>query len=405
MIGEDNMRNRCLEQFDSIIKVKITGSNIHNYLKRIMKKKIHIIKMIPVSYKEVHVILKYSEYQKLLEYKSVYEITVLQYLGKLKIKEVVKKNSVLLLFMVLGLILILFFSRVIFSVEVIHQDKEIRELLIRELSSYDIKRYAFKKNYQQLEEIEDEILERNKDRLEWIEIIEYGTKYMVRVEERKLNQQEDNFQYQSIVSKKNAILVRVDAIRGEKVRNVNDYVAKGDTVISGYITLPNNTSVATMAEGVVLGEVWYQVDVDYPIVYQETNFTGKSKDVYVVRFLNHRISLFDFLEYRSFQSKDKVLITSNLLHFQLVKEKQFEVEVKDEVYTEDIARNKAIDYIKQKLMKDNEDIVEFKDVKILDASSDEDSIQFQLFVRAIENIGEVVPIREIEVEEKSSGTS
>ena len=392
------MRNRYLETFDSIVKIKIEGSNIHNYLKRVMKKKINIIKVIPVSYREIHLILKYSEYQKLLQYKSIYQVTVLQVMGKLKAKKVLEKNFILLGFMILGLILILFLSRVIFSVEVIHQDKEIRSLLERELGKYDIKKYYFKKSYEELEEIEDKILEENKERLEWIEIISYGTKYMIRVEERKVNKEEKEFQYQSIISKKSAILVQVDATRGEKVKNIHDYVKRGDTIISGYITLPNNTKVATMAEGVVYGEVWYQVDVDYPIVYQETNLTGRTKNVFVIRLLNKRISLFDFDEYRSFQSNDKVLIASNLLGVEFVREKQFEAIIKDEVYTEDIARNKAIDYIKQKLMRDNKGIREIKDVKILSTDSDEDSIQFQLFVSAIENIGKIVPIEEIELE-------
>jgi len=38
-------------------------------------------------------------------------------------------------------------------------------------------------------------------------------------------------------------------------------------------------------------------------------------------------------------------------------------------------------------------------VKILSSSSDEDSIEFDLFVSAIEEIGEVVPIEEIKEEE------
>lgn len=395
------MRNRYLERMDSIVKIKIEGSNIHNYLKRVMRKKVQIIKVIPISYREVHLILKYSEYQKLLNFKSIYQITVLQFMGKLKFYHLLKRNSILLVFMILGLILIVFLSRFIFSVEVIHQDKEIRALLMRELKEYDIHRYSLKKGYEDLEKIEDEILDNNKDRLEWIEIINYGTKYMVRVEERKLNQENEVYQYQSIVSKKSAILIQIDAIRGEKVKNVNDYVMRGDTVISGYITLPNNITVATMAEGVVYGEVWYQVDVDYPIVYQETNLTGKSKDVYVLKLLNHKISLFNFEEYHSFKSKDKILIESSLLGIKLVKERQFEALVKDEVYTEDIARNKAIDYIKEKLMKDNRDIVEIKDVKILSTDSDEDSIRFELFVRVIENIGEVVPISESKLEEEN----
>lgn len=394
------MRNRYLEQMDKIVKVKIEGNNINNYLKRIMKKEIYFIEAIPISYREVHLVLKYSEYKRLLNFKSIYKITILQYKGKLKLYKLLKKNSILLISMCIGLFLIVFLSRIIFSVEVIHYDRETRELLIKELKKYDITRYSLKRSYEELEDIEDKILENNKDKLEWIEIINYGTKYIIRVEERKINENKKNYQYQNIVSRKNAVLVRIDAIRGEKVKNINDYVKEGDTVISGYITLPNNTKVPTMASGTIYGEVWYKVDVDYPIVYQETNYTGKSRDVYVIKFFNHRISLFNFANYRSFESKDKILIESNLLGIQLVKEKQYEVLIKDEVYTEDIARNKAIEYIKDKLMRNNSNIKKIGEVKILSTNSDVDSIKIDLFVSVIEDIGAVVSIDENEINTK-----
>ena len=55
------MRNRYLERFDRLVKVRIVGSNINNYLRRVIKKKINIIELIPISFRENHVILKYSD--------------------------------------------------------------------------------------------------------------------------------------------------------------------------------------------------------------------------------------------------------------------------------------------------------------------------------------------------------
>lgn len=396
------MRNRYLEKIDNIVEIKIVGSNINSYLRRIIKKKINIIKVTPISRKEVHLVLKYSEYLRLLEINSIYEVSIIKYRGRLKFKEQIKNNYILLMFMVLGLIGIVVLSNIIFFVEVIHQDKEIRSFLKSELASYGIVKYSFKKDYNQLEKIEDEILEKNKDRLEWIEIITYGTKYMVRVEERKLNKKEDEVGEQSIVSKKNAVLVRIDAVSGEKVKNVNDYVEKGEVVISGYITLPDNSKVMTRAMGVVYGEVWYQVDVDFPIVYQETKLTGKSKDIFVVEFFNKRISLFDYDKYHSFKSRNKVLLESNLLGVKFVREKQYEAVIKDEIYTEDMARGKAIDYIKNKLTRDNKNIIKIDDIKILSMNSDEDSIEFKLFIKTIEDIGEAVAIKEVLIEEETN---
>lgn len=396
------MRNRYLEQLNKRVRVRIVGSNINNYLKRVIKNKINVIHLNPVSYREVHVILEYSEYKKLLKLKSIYEISVMENLGGKKFEETLGKNAIMLMFIVLGLFLIMFLSRVVFSVDVIHQDSEIRELLKSALKKEGIVKYSLKKNYEELEGIRDRILEDNKHLLEWIEISSYGTKYIVRVEERKLNEKEDEFRYQSIVSKKEAVLTKVEAIRGEKIKGANEHVKAGEVVISGYITRPDNSKVPTKAEGTIYGEVWYEVEVDYPIVYQETNLTGNSKTVYAFYFFGRRISLFDFDNYRSFEAKQKVLVSSNFLDIKFVREKQFEAEIKDEVYTEEIAKVKAIDYIKSKMIRDNKDIIEISDVKILEEDIDEDSVSFKLFVKAIEDIGEVVVIDEIREEGSSS---
>lgn len=392
------MRNRYLEKWSSIVKIKVEGKNINNYIKKLMKKKIKIIKIIPISYKEVNLILNVSEYQKLTSIKTVmYKITILSYHGKLKVKKELKSNSTLIIFLLLGITLIIFLSRVVFKIEVIHQDKSIRNLLITELNKYDIKKYSFKKNYQELEKIENKILENNKDKLEWIEITETGTKYIVRVEERKINKKSKEKKYQNIISKKDAIITNIKAISGEKLKETNDYVKKGDIIIAGYITLPDNSKVPTVAEGEVLGEVWYKVKIDYPFIYQEKNLTGNTKIVYTINFFNKSISLFNFKKYKTFSKKNKILLSRIFPNISLIKEKQYETKVLDDVYTEDIAKNKAIDYIKQKLLKDNHNIKEIKDVKILTSSSDEDSIKMNIFIKSIENIGKYSKLDEEEL--------
>lgn len=386
------MRNRYIEKFDSIIKIKIEGKNINNYIKRLLKRKINIIRLIPISYKEVHLIIKYQEYQKIIKYKTTYKISIINTYGTIRIKKNIKKNTILILAIILGLFLIITLSNLIFSIDIIHQDKEIRSLLKQELELNGIKKYHFKKSYKELEKIEDKILEKNKDKLEWIEIIESGTKYIVRIEERKVNTEDEVYRYQSIISKKDAIITEIKATQGEKVKNVNDYVKKGDTVISGYITLPNNTTKTTMAKGKVYGEVWYQVTVEYPFIYQEEKLTGRSKTIYVLNFINKRFSIFDFDKYKSFSTKDKILLSNPLININLVKEKQYELIVKDEVYPEDIAINKAQDYIKQKLKKDNPDIKKIKDITILSNEATDSTINLKLFVSAIENIGDLIEI-------------
>lgn len=386
------MQNRITTKFDNIVKVKIEGININNYIKRLLKKKINIIKLIPISYKEVHLIITIKEYEKLIKYKSIYTITIIDRYGQAKLKVKFKKNLILLSALTLGLVLIILLSNVIFSIDIIHEDKEIRDLLKTSLANNGIKKYTLKKDYNTLEKIEENILNTNKDKLEWIEIIESGTKYIVRTEERKINKTKKNHQYQNIVAKKNAVITKIKAYQGEKVKVVNDYVKKGDVIISGYITHPDNTQTPTMAKGVVYGEVWYKIYLNYPFVYQEEKLTGATKTIYVLNFLNKRLSIFDFKKYKSFKSKDKILLSNSLSNISLIREKQYELKVKDEVYPEDIAITKAKDYIKTKLKKDNPNIKKIKDITITHQEENEQTLDLSLFITAIENIGAVSKI-------------
>ena len=386
------MKNKYLDNFDNIVKIKVEGKNINNYIKRLIKRKINIIKLIPISYKEAHIILKYKDYRELTKYKSIYKISIINTYGKLKIRKIVKKNQILIVSLLIGISIIITLSNIIFSIDIIHEDKEIRRLLKEELEKNGIKKYKFKKSFSKLEKIEDKILEENKDKLEWIEIKESGTKYIVRIEERKINDNKKEYEYQNIISKKKATITEIKALRGEKVKNVNDYVNKGDIIIAGYITLPNNSKIPIMASGEVYGEVWYKVSMQYPYIYREENLTGKNKTIYVLKLINKRISFFNFKKYKSFKSKDKILLSNQLSTIKLIKEKQYELKVLDEVYPEDIAINKAKDYIERKLKKDNPNIKEIKKIIIINKEEKETILDIKMFISVIENIGEISKI-------------
>ena len=62
--------------------------------------------------------------------------------------------------------------------------------------------------------------------------------------------------------------------------------------------------------------------------------------------------------------------------------------------TMDVVRIKAIDYLKEKMIRGNKDIKEFRDIKVLDTSSDEDSVCFKVFARVVEDIGMVSEIND-----------
>ena len=87
------MKNSFFETFNSIIKLKVEGKNINNYIKRLIKDKINIIEQIPISYKEAIRVIKYSDDLKIKEFKKCFDIIYTNNNDFNDIIELIQKNS------------------------------------------------------------------------------------------------------------------------------------------------------------------------------------------------------------------------------------------------------------------------------------------------------------------------
>ena len=382
------MKDKILKIFSSSIKIKVTGRNINNFLKRLINNNINIEKVIPISHKEIDLIINYQDLDKVLKLKTIYNIKIVRYYGKLRIIKRIKKDIFILSFLLIGLLIIYTLSNVIFKVEVIHSNNNIIKLVTKELEDNGIKKYKFAKSYQEIEKIKNKILEENKDTLEWLEIIREGTKYTVRVEERIINNKPKDNKIYNIVASKNAVIKNIYAESGEKVRSINTYVKKGDIVISSDITLPNNEKISKTASGKVLGEVWYNINIEYPYQYHEIKYTGNKKKVLVLNLLNKRISFFDFHKYKTFNRNVKYIFNNNVIPISLTYEDEYETNIINEVYDYDTAKEKGIAKAKQKLLEKYSNIKEVTDIKIINEEDKETKISLNLFVTCLEDITE-----------------
>ena len=386
------MQEGTIYKLKSKIKVKITGRKVEYFLKKLMSSKIELLDIKLVNHKELIVLIYKKDYEKLLEIKSIYEIEILGYRGMLKIKKIIDINKILISFIFLGLALLILLSNTIFEVEVIHNDKNIRDFLIKELSDYDIEPYKFKKKFGEIEKIKKEILEKYRDKIEWLEIENVGTKYIVKVEERKIIDIEKDYTKRNVVATKPAIIKKVFAKNGVIVKNVDDYVNEGDVVISGEVMLNETVKETIKAEGEIFGEVWYNIKVEYPYIYSEKKVTGNFKDTLSINLLNKRISLFN--KYKDFIVEDKVLLKHLFLPISLVKQKQREVSIIEYVLTEeealDAALKKAREQMNAKLDED-EYIISEKQLKV---NIKESIIVVDVFYAVYENITGYAEIEE-----------
>ncbi len=382
------MKDKILKIFSSSIKIKVTGRNINNFLKRLINNNINIEKVIPISHKEIDLIINYQDLDKVLKLKTIYNIKIVRYYGKLRIIKRIKKDIFILSSLLISLLLIYTLSNVIFKVEVIHSNKNIIKLVTKELEDNGIKKYKFVKNYQEIEKIKNKILEENKDTLEWLEIIREGTKYTIRVEERIINNKPKDNKIYNIVASKNAVIKNIYAESGEKIRSINTYVKKGDIIISSDITLPNNEKISKTASGKVQGEVWYNINIEYPYQYHEIKYTGNKKKVLVLNLLNKRISLFDFHKYKTFNRNIKYIFNNNITPISLIYEDEYETNIINEVYDYNTAREKAITKAKEKILEKYPNIKDITNIKIINEEDKKNKISLNLFVTCLEDITE-----------------
>ena len=393
------MENKYLKRLDKIVKIKVSGRNVYRFIDRLIKDKVYIYDLKIINIKNVIIKISYDDYLILKDKKSIYDIDLLDVYGKLKIKKYFKEHYVFIIFLIIGYVVLMFLSNFIFDIEVVHANFEIRELVYRELRKNGIEKYIFRKSYQELENIEKNILDNNKTKIEWIEINRSGTKYIVRVEERKIDKGKEKFEYQDIVSSKSGIITKVLAKSGEIIKNTNDYIKGGEVVISGNITLPDGSSVLSRASGKVYAEVWYLVDVSYPYIYREEILTGRAKEVFLIKFLNKRISLFDFSKFNTFKKSDRILFGDIFKFLSFIKEKQYEMIVIDEFYTKEEVVVKAVERAVTRVkdtLREDEQIIKYR---ILSTYYDESKVNLKIFFSVNEEVSEVRKIDNNEVED------
>ncbi|MFV0249466.1 MAG: sporulation protein YqfD [Bacilli bacterium] len=386
------MENKWINYSKNRLLIKITGKNINRFIRKVIDNKIDILHMNYINFKEIEILIYKKDYQKLKEIKTIYDIVILDTLGVSKIKKFIYKNQYFLFFLLIGIIIFYGLVNTIFEIEVIHSSSSIRNLINEELKKEGLKVYTFKKNYKKLQIIKENILNKYKDKIEWIEIEEVGTKYIVRVEERIITIEESQKKYQNITAKKAAILVKIDAKSGEIIKNVNEYVKKGEVVISGIIKLYDEIQEFVSAQGQIFGEVWYKVQVEYPLYYKEEKITNNKNKVLVIKFLGKNIELFNFNKYKFKNIEENILLQSNLIPLKLVYEKQTEKEIIEENLTIEEATNKAIKVATSKIeskLSDNEKIISTKKLKVEQNNS---KIIVEVFFAVCEDITDIQEI-------------
>lgn len=363
IIKVENFRDRFLR--------KLISSNIYFYdVKYIDKDKLHV-KINLEDYKRVKRLGFFSK------------IKVVKYEGYVGIKKHFKNNLYFYLMAIFCFILMDIITSFIVSVEVIHENSRIRNLVTSELYDSGIKRFSLRKDFDQVEDIKNKILDNNKNSIEWLSITRDGMTYTVRVEERIITSIDKEEGFRHIISTKNALVTKVVSSKGDVLVRSGDYVKKGDILISGNINLYEEVKGNILATGDVYGDVWYTTEINFPFVYEEKVYTGEVRSNLTI---NSKVLFKN--KYKDFDKKDVKSISVFGLKFSFYKEHEYKLVSKR--YNNKDAENKALEKIKEEFETRLNDKGVVISQKVLKKEENNSTMSMSVFVVTNEHISKAL---------------
>ena len=320
--------------------------------------------------------------------KNILDIEVIKYYGKKGIILFIKKHYILMISFIISYIIVLLLSKIIFSIEVITNNLSIKDNILSELKEYGIEKYKFIKNIEQLEIIKNKILENNKDTLEWIEITRVGTKYVVNITPRIIDNTIIDGKTYDIVSKKDGLIKKIILSGGNSVKEVNEVVKKGEVIISSDIVKFDKVVGKRSARGKVYAEVWYTININVPNKHTIYESTNKIVNHIYLDIFGYKFTLMGKYNSNTTLNTTTTLIDKPYLFFKVMKERKELYEYKKVTLTKEEAYEEAIkraDKIINDKLDTDEHIIERK---VLKNNSYSSKIELELFYRVYEDITE-----------------
>ena len=330
--------------------------------------------------------IDYEDYKKI---SRRYKTKIIKYYGKRFIINYLDTNKYMLISLFISFLVLYLLTNTIFKININTNDEKLYNLINNSLKENNISIYKRKKSFKELKKIKNKILKNNEESLEWIEIKEKGCIYNVELTARVKNKENNSDNNpKDIVASKDGLIKYITSSSGVKLKDVNDYVKKGEVLISGNIIKGEDTLITQVrAKGKVYAEVWYTVNITIPFNYVEYVETGKVINHYYLDIAGKKFTLIGKYDSNFTMNTKDLVLEKPYLFFKLYKETKREYKYKEfninenEAYKE--AHKRSENKIKSKL-NDNEYIIS---KKVLKKEVFRSKMNIEVFFKVYENIG------------------
>ena len=377
--------------------ISIKGKQNKYFLKTLFKQN---IKIENIKYKKDEIIIKtsYEEYKKILKINTSCKIDIIKTSGLRRLEQLYQKYKTSLIIFVISVLFIIFISNLVLFINIETNNKEIKKEIEEELVKNKINMYSYRKKYKTLKEITTKIKNNNSKEIEWIEIEQKGVYLNIKIIPRVQKKDTDKTKYQDIVAKKDGYIRKIVSERGQILKNIDDYVKKGDIVISGNILKNEKVIGKVRATGKIYAEVWYIVKLNEDIYHQKAEEKERGRTTLSIITNSKEINIIS-IKNKIKSNKRKTLFKNNNYEFVLDNKKSFYL--KKEKYNQNELKNilelKAKKEVLKTLEQDEYIILQ----KTLKKYVKNDKMYIEIFFKCYEDIAQAKQLQKIE--EKKEG--
>ena len=326
--------------------------------------------------------IKEQEYQTLtsIDYKKVIEFA--RETGINLILEKIKSNLDKIIISLIIIILIYLSNLLILKVNIHSNDNNLKTLIMYNLEDYNIKNYSLKKSFNNIQKVKKQILNKYNKKIEWIEIVENGYSYDVYVIKRKQNKTISENEKCNYVAKKSGTITSINAKKGVLQVQTNNYVNAGDILISGDVIYNEELKSQICASGEIMGEVWYKVNVTYPLKKEINKLSSKNHKSISILFLGKK---YNITKSKYANQKENKKIGNNFISIIInSSSKKYKKSIK---YTEKQALNNSLKIAEDKVLLKLDKKSKIIGQKILKKYTNNDKMYVEVLITTEEELG------------------
>lgn len=391
------MKNGWILYILGFVRIRIQGHRMEIFLNEAVRKKINIWEVKRINNEILECNIKLADIWRLKRIRRKTESSF-QFVEKNGLPFQMRRmllNKGFILGLISCIVLIFILSNMVFGIRINGASPATEELVVKELEKLGVKKGAFIFQLDDPETIQKK-LTNNITEITWVGVQLKGTTYQFRVVEKEEPTKVKVLLPQHIVATKDAVITKIYSENGKAAVKVNQLVKKGQLLISGFIGKEEDKKqIPIAAEGVVLGETWYESDVAVPMKSKFKLLTGNSQKKYYLDFGLFQLKIWGFEKTKynlteinevkkSFHSKLPISLNIREIFEENELERQYTLNEAIEVGKE-IAEKE----LKKKLPKD----AMIKEVKILRQTVSGGNLKLKLYFVVEESITVAKPIR------------